>query len=62
LLHACVVTQPCKVEIEIVIGEKLVRERRTQLALLKRKPIVLEELKEQEAGQVFLGEISLDEN
>jgi hypothetical protein len=31
-----------------------------QLALLKGKPIVLEELEEPEAGEVFLGEISLN--
>jgi len=53
--------QPPKVQIEIVIGEKIVRERRAQLALRKRKPIVLEELEEPEAGEVFLGEISSNE-
>lgn len=50
--------QPTQVEIEVAIGEKAVRERRAQLALLKRKPIALEELEKPEAGEVFLGEIS----
>lgn len=54
-------TQPREITIEIVLGEKVVRAKRAQLALLKRKPIVLEEFEEREAGEVFLGEISSNE-
>jgi hypothetical protein len=46
------------IDVEIALGQKVVRKRRSELALLKRKPIVLEELEELPAGKCDLGEIN----
>jgi CRP-like cAMP-binding protein len=48
-VHNGCVTQPREIEIEIVLGEKAVRERRAQLALRKKR-IVIPEIPEAEAG------------
>ncbi len=56
VLHGGTMPQLPKVEIEIVIGKKLVRERRAQLAPQKKR-IVIPELTEGKAGEIFLGEI-----
>jgi len=49
------------IDVEIVLWQKVVRERRAQLALRNRKPFVLKELEKPEAGEVFLGAISSNE-